>query len=316
MRTEDDLRAALVTLERHAPAAATVLPARTRSVKRIRLLAGVTTAAALAGLVTAVTLTTATHASIPNGSVAPAVPPAPATLRAKLLAAFSATAGEIVYERSTLTAGTTSVTQKWYYPWQASPGRQVRSRQLILNADGTPYQDVEDIYTMPAPGTTPAGLPANVAGKLKGHLLVGVVAARGEIIDVEYGTKTWSDQKDHLLLDDDPGNPATVAYDIQHADWKVVGNTTLGGQAAIELSWKDAGSATYLWASARTYLPLREIATIPVGGPGRMTTTTMRTDYELLPAAPANLAKLTPPIPAGFRQTSTQVLPRSGPGVG
>jgi len=329
VRTEDDLSAALTSLERHTPAAERVLPgtARTeeqrrgsrglRSPKAIGWASGIATAAALAGVGLAVTLPGTTKPVIPNGPEAsPGHAAAPATLRARLLAAFSATSGEIVYERSTFSGGSTQTQENWYYPWQASTGQQVRSRQLILNADGTPYQDVEDIYTMPAAGTIPPGLPPATVAKLKTHLLVGVVAASGEIIDVEYGNDTWSDQKDHLLLDSDPASPGIVLYDIKHENWTVVGHTELDGHDAIKLSWTDAGSVSYLWVDASTYLPLREVVNLPVGGPGKMITTTDETDYELLPATPANLALLTTPIPAGFTRTATQVLPESGPGLG
>ncbi len=328
MRTEDDLRDALATLERHAPAAAAVLPAALRgrrghglrSPQAIRLLAGITTAAALAGVVTALTLPGATGSHLPNGRVATAPAQAASSLRAKLLAAFSAASGQIVYEDSTTTVSTTGTpmtTQKWYYPWQASPGQQVRSRQLILGGDGTPVQDVEDIYTMPAPGSIPAGLPPAVQRKLPvTQQAAGVVAAIGEIIDVEYGTRTWSDQKDHLLLDNDPASPQVVMFDIENEHWAVVGTTELDGHEALELAWTDADSSSYLWVDASTYLPLREQDTFWSGPAGQVVTTTSSTSYELLAPTAANLALLTPPIPAGFRQTATQVLPYGGPGLG
>lgn len=322
MRTEEDLRDALATLERHAPRTARVLPAGRRG-HRLRLsrgprwLAGVTTATALAGVITVLAVPGAAPAHIPNGRVASLQPPAPATLRAKLLAAFSAASGQIVYEHSTwaTTGGETSVMDGWYYPWQARKGQLVRSRRLVLNADGTPYQDVEFVYQMPSPGSVPAGLPS--AQRAKIGRLTGVVAAMGEIIDVEYGNRTWSDQKDHLLLDSDPGAPVAISARVAAGHWKVVGDTALGGHRAIELAWSDGpGSGSRLWVDAGTYLPLREEAVFPVGGPGNWATTTVRDDYELLPATPASLAKLTPPVPAGFRRTARQVVPENGPGAG
>ncbi len=224
MRTEEDLRDALATLERHAPRTARVLPAgrrghRLRLSRGSRWLAGVTTAAALAGVMTVLTVPGAAPAHIPNGRVASLQPPAPATLRAKLLAAFSAASGQIVYEHSTwaTTGGETSVMDGWYYPWQARKGQLVRSRRLVLNADGTPYQDVEFVYQMPSPGSVPAGLPS--AQRAKIGRLTGVVAAMGEIIDVEYGNRTWSDQKDHLLLDSDPGAPVAISARVAAGHW-------------------------------------------------------------------------------------------------
>jgi hypothetical protein len=325
VRTEDDLRAALTALERHAPHPAAVLSAtrcrrsshRLGSLKASSWLAGITTAAALAGVITALTLPGSTAPIGPNGGVAsPSGPTAPASLRAKLLAAFSATSGELVYERSTFVAGTSTTTENWYYPWQANPGQQVRSRQLVLNSNGTPYQDVEDIYTMPAPGMVPAGLPMAVKKKLKAAHLSTVVAAIGQIIDVEYGNRTWSDQKHHALLESDPASPQAILAEIKNGQWAYLGTTTVDGHKAIELDWKDTYATSYLWVDAGTYLPLRELDTILVGGPGKMITTVDRTVYTMLPATPANMALLTVPIPRGFTRTATQVLPDTGPGLG
>ena len=324
MRTEDDLRAALVALERQAPAAERVLPARrgrrqTRRPLWLSGLAGAATLAAVAGAITAVTVSNPARSHIPNGGVAPAKPHAPVSLRAKLLAAFSAADGQIAYEHSTWTvsgSGTTT-TDSWYYPWRAQQGQVVHSRQLLLNANGAPYQDVEDIYRMPAPESVPAGVPPAVRAKLTSHFLNGVVAAFGEIIDVEYGNQTWSDQQHHLLLDSDPGAPVELTHQVSGQHWTVVGTTRLDGRRAIELTWLDApGSRSYLWVDASTYLPLREEASFQEGGPAHLITVTVRDDYQLLPATQANLAKLTTPVPAGFRRTVQQVLPQDGPGLG
>lgn len=325
MRTEDDLRTALTALERHAPAAARVLPGSSRRARHglrsplsARWLAGITAAAALAGAVTALTLPSGSSRTIQNGGVS-SPSTTTTTLKAKLLAAFSAASSEIAYERSTttLSSGGTPMTEEiWYSPWQASAGQLVRSRHLNLTG-GAPYQDVEFVYQLPAPGTVPPGLPPAIAQKVRGNRLVGVVAAMGEIIDIEYGNQTWSDQKSHALLDSDPANPQVVLDEIKQGTWKVVGHTRLGGRAAIELSWAQGGGGTsYFWVDAHSYLPLREVSRTPVGSPGKMDANITTTDYKLLPATSANLAKLTPPIPAGFRQTATQELPETGPGVG
>jgi hypothetical protein len=91
VRTEDDLRAALVALERHAPAAERVLPAtRGRRLTRRPLwlsgVAGVATLAAVAGVVTAVTVSSPSPSHIPNGGVAPAPAKPSAPIRASLTA--------------------------------------------------------------------------------------------------------------------------------------------------------------------------------------------------------------------------------------
>jgi hypothetical protein len=59
-----------------------------------------------------------------------------------------------------------------------------------------------------------------------------------------------------------------------------------------------------LWVDDQTYLPLRSVLTMR-GRPGGIPFQTVTTEYEILPATPANLNLLTPPIPAGFTRTAT-----------
>jgi hypothetical protein len=297
VRTEDDLRTALTALERHAPAAARVLPGSKRhsshglrSAKAVRWLALTATAAALAAVVTVLTLSAASTRNGQNEGVTSPSSPANATLRAELLAAFSAAGDEIVYMSSTsLSTGESPiVTESWSYPSRPSPGQLVRRRDLTFNLSGTLHSDVEDTFVMPAPGTS---------------LSPGVIITKGERIFVDYVGKTWSDQKDIPLIDDNPNSSALITYDIKTAHW-TVRRTTLNGRAALELSWKEAqkgnSSTIYLWVDAATYLPVRETDTF--GPAGMITSATL--NYEYLPATSANLSQLTPPIPAGFKRVS------------
>jgi hypothetical protein len=289
VRTEDDLRAALTELERHAPAAARVLPVSRRSRRglrsplAIRWLAGITAAAALAGLVAALTLPAGTSSIIPNGGVSsPSGTDKDTTLKARLLAAFSAASGEIAYTRTTNTSGGRGVIQEnWYYPWQAATGQQVRNRQSILSLNGTLAFDKEDIYTMPAPG---------------------LEIVKGRVIDVNYGTKTWSDQKSQPIGDFDQADPDRLLAAIKSGGWKEVGPTTLNGDRAIKLHLHDLGADWYVWVDASTYLPLRQTFIWPTAPHGVIATIT--TDYQLKPATSGNLAQLTPQVPPGFRKTA------------
>ncbi len=299
MRTEDDLRTALTVLERHAPAAARVLPGSNRrsshgprSPKAIRWLAVTTTAAAVAGVVTALTLPAGPLRSIPNeGATSHSSPPNDATLRAKLLAAFSAASRDMVYESSTSlnTGKSPIVVEGWSYPSQPRPGQLVRTRTVTYNLSGTLHYEEEDTFVMPpTPSTSPplGGIPTN-----------------GERIIVDYIGKTWSDQKDTPLPGGVSDSTARVRSDIKTAHWTVQ-RTTVDGRAALELSFKEADksnpSTVHLWVDAATYLPLRETDTF--GPPGMTTSTTV--DDEYLPATSANLAKLRAPLPAGFKQVS------------
>jgi hypothetical protein len=320
MPTEDDLRAALTSLERHAPAAARVLPGLStrrrsglRSPLALRWVVGIATTAAVAGAITGLILTGGTSTSAKNGPVAldtptpsgtktngTVTPPAPitkATLQAKLLAAFSATGGEIVYMHGTYqTTGVAhmdpnpATVDTWYYPGQPSTGQQVRARTISIQA-GLEHTDVGISYRQSAPT---AGPP------------IGMAQATGERISVDYLAKTWSDVKDAPVMFQPPYNPALIASYFKSKQW-TARNTTLNGRAAIELTLKGLvkqGKSTvnswieYLWVDASTYLPLHDVITF--GPPGEATHAVE--DFQYLPASPANLAKLTPPIPAGFKR--------------
>jgi hypothetical protein len=312
MPTEDDLRAALTSLERHAPAAARVLAGldgrrprrRPRSPKAVGWLAGIAAAAALAGAVTAVTVTGgASRTSSPNGSVASQ---SGATnlvaLQAKLLAALSSNS-DMVYEQGyTTNTGDAPIVQEfWYYPGQPAAGQQVRTRSLTYSTDGKLHQDVEEIYAMPASSSKCGATPDLVA--------------QGERISVDYVAKTWSDLKPARLLIEPTQSPAQLVKDTPTEHWTVL-HTTLDGRAALELTAKGAaGDNSWddnLWFDASTYLPLREVTSF---GPKNIRTSATF-DYQYLPATPANLAKLTPPNPAGFRQVAGEQVPETSPCFG
>src|SRR5579863_887139 len=317
MRTEDELRAALTALERHAPVAARVLPGsnrrssrRMRSPKAIGWLAGAATAAAVAGAVTALILPGGTDKAIPNGGLAPSAPVTVTTLRAKLLAAFSANT-EIVYMRGTYqtiapdTDPSPATDETWYYPGQPSIGQPVRIRTMSVQA-GFGHTDVGLSYLEPAQKTGLAFPPPQV---------------KGERISVDYAAKTWSDAKDALItVFGLPYKPALIASYFKSKQWSEL-STTLNGRPAIELTFKEVdrigktivnGWTEYLWVDASTYLPLHDVTTF--GGP--KTPTHAVEDFQYLPPTPANLAKLTPSIPAGFRQVTPPSPPISATPAG
>ena len=307
MRTEDDLRTALTTLERHAPAAARVLPGSSRRARyglrsplSARWLAGITTAAALAGAVTAVTLPSGTSRIIQNGGVSSPSAATGTTLKAKLLAAISAASSDIAYMRVTEVTNSPDVLnlsgESWLSPWQPSTGQQVHNRQVRLDRDGTPVLDMELTYDWPAPPTPSA--PRSLSTK-------------GSAITVNYKTKTWSAENEGVcdVCELTAVYPTNLSELIRDSDFKEVGRVAVDGHRAIEFHSVAIGdSATLwvrinstLWVDAATYLPLRLTSTSSL----RHGYTDTRTiDYQLLPATPANLAKLTPPVPAGFRKVA------------
>jgi hypothetical protein len=310
MRTEEELRAALLALEREAPAAARVLPKAIipneqgflPRVTRHRRLAGLTAAlgtAAVIGAGVAVVV-----ALLPGARSAGyrQASRGPETLRAKLLDALSAAGGEIIYDRTTflgdegryVSPTVATVTESWYYPWQAKTGQLVRDRTLSLSRDGTPLDDNGESYLGP---TEPRRV---IAG---GYYATRVTV--GDYTGVDYATRTWYERQHTWVAESslgsrfavsDFGSPLSIWNLVHNGNWSVIGRTELDGRPAIQLKLNLGSSLpVYLWVDAQTDLPLRE--TTDFAGYA------MRTDYQYLAPTPANLAKLTVPIPPGFRRT-------------
>ena len=297
MRTEDDLRAALTALERHAPAAARVLPGapgRTarglRSPRTIRWAAGIATAAAVAGTVTALTLPGGTSGTSEEKSgVVSSAPITSATLQAKLTAAFSSALDKVAVEHATYRVNSEApvTDETWSYPLQPSLGQQVRTRTIATFQGGTFRTDTGESYLMPPVPKT------------------SFMQATSEVTTVSYPGKVWWRQQISSHAVTPPVARELIANLPPLGKW-TAHNTTLNGRPAIEFTLHTTSKAgkikswfiDSLWVDASTYLPLRE--TSDDGSTGFDTVGT--SDYEYLPATPANLAKLTPPIPAGFKR--------------
>jgi len=97
--------------------------------------------------------------------------------------------------------------------------------------------------------------------------------------------------------------PATVAQVLRTAvscgTLAVAGRQRVDGIAAIELtSRRTSPISETIWVSPGTYLPVRVVVRSAPGMPVLRQTA----DITWLPPTPQNLAKLTVPVPAGFRQ--------------
>jgi hypothetical protein len=86
------------------------------------------------------------------------------------------------------------------------------------------------------------------------------------------------------------GWPAFIRYELGCGEFRTAGRQRVDGVEAAKLT---GSNGTVLWVNAATYLPVRVI----VGG--RHPT---RIDFRWLSPTRANLARLSVPIPAGFRQ--------------
>jgi len=74
---------------------------------------------------------------------------------------------------------------------------------------------------------------------------------------------------------------------------KAAGTGQADGVSAVKLTGTAGGVATTIWVNASTYLPVRITTIWP--------TYVQQEDTQWLPPTAANLAKLVPPIPAGFK---------------
>jgi hypothetical protein len=329
-RGEDDLRAALTTLERHAPDADKVLravrerterhtgtprPLAARPLRRAVLLAGAAAVALAAGL---------TAALLPDGSPGPQAPaavqipgqsgstaqppitsrhglPATATVGKAMATAFSAAVDDILYTTETgLTHGyVPSILQSWSWPAQPVLGQKeyIRSYLVQRTSRSKPLRPAEDngfVYNTP-----PAG-----ASYVTGRLTMVCFASFG---GCGYGgTETpggsWASYHGRFF-NPNPGlddlSPRSMAQSIAKGDWRIVGHTRLDGQAALELSETAKARDQYdpkpalLWINEHSYLPLKMITGAGTSQPSVAT-------WSFLTPTPAHLTLLRPHIPLGF----------------
>jgi hypothetical protein len=295
MRTENDLRTALQSLERHAPEPGTMLrivygrspgtdrgrpiPRRGHQPRMRRMPLGLAAGAAAALAAAAVLSGTLTGGTANGGH-----PAQPQSLQARLLAAIASTRGDILH------AG-----NMWMSPWYPRPGQRVRVHQLATGAGGMPFKDSEFIFRFPASRAT---------GHDASPIDWGGVSASGTELTVDYAKRTWGEWAHMGISLTLPLSAAGIRDQITHGSLQVIGRTTISGRPAIELGMAlgpKSGplwvTTARLWVSATTYLPMRELL---VFSDGRRELT----NYTFLKPTAANLAKVRLVVPAGFRRTS------------
>ena len=306
MRTEDDVRAALLALEDQAPSAEKVLdavrtagarrgprPARAlrspRSPRWPQLVTAVATAAAAAGLTIALLpggapsgsrSTRPGQATIGPASTGPATPglPSATALGKAMLTASTAATGDILYTTQTgVNRGVVvDIYRDWFWPANPVPGQQARWREAFserLSRAKPLLLTEDDGFTYTVPQGNPDSERANYAF---GRLTVVCYAGTGDL------------------------SPAGLAKGIANGQWRVTGRTTIGGQPAIKLTETKTGTyqplPTVLWVNARTHLPIRMN-----NGAGA---TWAQFDWYYLKPTAANMAVFRVPVPPGY--------PRSG----
>jgi hypothetical protein len=336
MRTEDDLRQALATLERHAPSADTVLtavrsaggggaggasrfrrwppPAAHGWWHRPRLVLSVAIAAAAAGLViTSLPGSTSPRpgsrpgqAALHGSSPSHAGLPSAASVGQAMLTAFSGVTGDIEYTTQTgISKGVTvDVYRTWFWPAAPAPGQWQVERTLFSQRTPqvpalTVTEDNAVAYTTPSAGVQ----------TLRGRVTMVCYSGTGQTgcawgqVQTRPGTWSQVSQKVWVSASDITGagglSAADLARGIAKGYWRVVRRTRLEGQPAIELN--ETGRGPEVWDPLPTLLWVNARTHLPirmVNGVGHATVST--NDWAFLRPTPANLAFLRVHIPPGY----------------
>ena len=338
VRTEDDVRAALMALEDQAPSAENVLrTVRAAGARRGHVLARAlrpprsphwpwlvitaATAAALAGLTIALLPSGAPSGSPgtrpvrarlvpamgpPPGRAEPGLPSA-AALGKAMLTASSAATSEILY--TTQTGGVvrgviTSIDQEWMWPANPVPGQQARWREALSErlSRSKPLLPAEDIgFTYTVPRGNPDSERANEA---YGHLTdvcYPVMRGCGLGSMGETPAGAWS-QHTGKFINPSAGtgdlSPAGLARGIAKGQWRVTGRTRVAGQPAIELSETRTG----VYRPLPTTLWVSARTHLPIRMNNGTGTMWAQDDWRYLKPTAANMAQLRVPIPPGYRE--------------
>ena len=157
----------------------------------------------------------------------------------------------------------------------------------------------------------------NASGHPVTGYLLTIDAHQTISIKIDYAARTWSRTVypfGSVASGAAPQGPAPLPVNpsrqaaglrerIRSGKVVVAGRTVIDGQPALELRQGSLRRGLLeTWVSAKTYLPLRQIAVAP--GQRLTSPSTIRDDYRWLPATPANLRLLTAAgaIPPGFTQ--------------
>jgi hypothetical protein len=334
MRTEDDLRQALATLERHAPSADSVLaavrhasgPARPGRFswlrppggspwwRRPRLILPLATAAA-AGLVITLlpgstsprTVSVPVQTELPRLAPGQAGLPSAASVGQAMLTAFQGVRDDIEYTMQTggVTRGVaTSMNQTWSWPAQPDPGRQQVERTVWAEhthgvAGLAVVEDSAVGYTTPAAGVQ----------RVRGQVTMVCYAGTGQTgcawDSRQTPPGTWSQVSQRVWASTSDISaagglsPADLARGVAKGYWQVVGRTRLEGQPALELS--ETGRGPVVYDPLPTLLWVNARTHLPirmVNGVGHAQWDV--NEWAFLPPTAANLARLRVRIPPGY----------------
>ena len=233
--------------------------------------------------------------------MSPSRAPSSVLVAEAMLAAFNATADDLVFETSAgFTKGHLSgTTRLWNWPATPIPGKLEYAREsyrflAVGRAQGTRTLRAEDLgYTTVVPRSSAA---LNAYTRLIVVCYTGTGCGYGRH-NVRAGT-WWmhTGMLGYMDFAPSPGG-ADLARQIAADEWRIVGHARVRGQQAIKLAETRTGHymprPVVLWVSTVTYLPLRMVWLS-----GSKTGEIDNWDY--LPPTKANLAQLRVPIPPGY----------------
>jgi hypothetical protein len=302
-RSEDDVRAALASLERLAPAAEFGIGQGVRPHRRAlrRRPAAAAALCLLACAVVAVALSS-------SPARTPGLRAPRQSLQQAILTAFDSASGMVLESRATVRTGgvVTGRSVSWSAPTLPRPGMTARYRYVLMTPGGHPVSELAELYRS-----------SRVDSRGLAHGFVGTGGVTRRITTVNYSRRTWMSRRTRqnaiVSLAD---NPALLRHEVALGLWSVARHLELDGRPALELVWKPAPAPDAwpagspgergelrrtLWVDAHSYLPLRQ--RIQLAGATDGPVYGITADYRLLPPTSANLAQLRPAIPAGFTGT-------------
>ena len=156
------------------------------------------------------------------------------------------------------------------------------------------YKDGEYSFTMPSGN--------DAANNYTANLDQGGLQLSGTVMEVNHFRHLWGAWHAKFVLGFTL-DAAGIRAEIANGQFKVIGQTELHGQQAVELQINVPPSneapphvtAARLWVNATTYLPMQKYLRMSNGQQNV-------TQYIFLPPTAGNLAKLRPVIPAGYTQ--------------
>ena len=258
----------------------------------------------------------------------PASPPQPTVgqshgvtaVRAKLLAALDAVGGDVLQVDVPTGSGSAAcMTTRWFAPFDVQPGGEFREHVEghCLDASGGSESAVDITVQTVTPYILPT--PASLAEQSHAGNVGVSVCGTGSFIGyrttsaTSAGT-TWQASSEMLRVPA-PATPDLLRSELSAGSLQLIGNTTVNGESAIELSVlvpraSQIGSTVSeaIWVDASTYLPIREVMDfqpkpIPADAPpGALPATggEVVQNYTFLPPTPTNLALLQFAIPSGL----------------